>query len=362
MKRNWLGAFSALFAVVLALSSCASGNKGDVVLSSDDFLIFDDIQELEAAVALKDAESILPTGREVKESAQIFSMVDASIQEAGMNKALVARLEALRGIVCLIDGRKQQAVSSYNAAVKLVKDDAKVLILGSRLGIIKNLQEQKSTVANEPNLLVLEDAVSLFGKNAYMDSVAQFDAAFISLPAFYAEAFRPLRNKAWELKSITAEDDEKTVALLTKNSITVDDMLEMTESSTTLLSRYTSGTDLGAQELYDAVFEKKLLDAVSAADEKVLTREEKITRIYAARYLWNLFTGRGKTDAKKYSAMYQRLKRKSPVGDVDISSPDFDAVLGCIENEIMDLPDGRNFYPEEKPTAVEFNTWLKKVE
>jgi len=87
MKRNWLGAFSALFAVVLALSSCASGNKGDVVLSSDDFLIFDDIQELEAAVALKDAESILPTGREVKESAQIFSMIDASIQEAGMNKA-----------------------------------------------------------------------------------------------------------------------------------------------------------------------------------------------------------------------------------------------------------------------------------
>ena len=51
----------------------------------------------------------------------------------------------------------------------------------------------------------------------------------------------------------------------------------------------------------------------------------------------------------------------SPIPDVPLASPDFDAVLGSVENELMTLRDGVNFYPEEKVSGAEFNASLTKI-
>ena len=51
----------------------------------------------------------------------------------------------------------------------------------------------------------------------------------------------------------------------------------------------------------------------------------------------------------------------SPVADVPVDSPDFDAVLGCVENELMDLPDGEHFFPDKTVSGVEFKTWVSKI-
>ena len=65
----------------------------------------------------------------------------------------------------------------------------------------------------------------------------------------------------------------------------------------------------------------------------------------------------------RYSDKYKKSGRtKSPVADVPVEDEDFDAILGVVEKEFMELPDGRNFYPDEEVTKLEFLTWLKSAE
>ena len=63
----------------------------------------------------------------------------------------------------------------------------------------------------------------------------------------------------------------------------------------------------------------------------------------------------------KYSERYKNKKR-SPVPDVKLDSPDFDAVLGCVENEIMHLEDGIEFGSEKEVSGIQFDESLKKIE
>jgi hypothetical protein len=53
--------------------------------------------------------------------------------------------------------------------------------------------------------------------------------------------------------------------------------------------------------------------------------------------------------------------KDSPVQDVEIDSPDFDAVLGCIELEFMNLTDGINFEGENSVSGIEFSESIKKI-
>ena len=67
-----------------------------------------------------------------------------------------------------------------------------------------------------------------------------------------------------------------------------------------------------------------------------------------------------KQDLSKFSVMFAGMK-DSPVPDVELDSPDFDAVLGCIELEFMNLTDGINFEGEKKVSGIEFSESLKKM-
>ena len=49
---------------------------------------------------------------------------------------------------------------------------------------------------------------------------------------------------------------------------------------------------------------------------------------------------------QKLLTRYRLKYASSPVPDVPVDAPWFDAVLGVVEREIMDLPDGVNFKPD----------------
>ena len=63
----------------------------------------------------------------------------------------------------------------------------------------------------------------------------------------------------------------------------------------------------------------------------------------------------------KYSKVYGP-KNFTPIPDVLPSSPDFDACLGVIENEIMQLEDGTYFFGSTPVSAIEFNSYLQNLE
>ena len=96
-----------------------------------------------------------------------------------------------------------------------------------------------------------------------------------------------------------------------------------------------------------------------------ITKSKTISRKMAARFLWNLYVqNKGKqAQLTKYSSRYAKLSTaKSPIADITLQDKDLDAVLGVIENEIMELPDGKNFNPDDNITVIEFIASLKAAE
>jgi hypothetical protein len=53
---------------------------------------------------------------------------------------------------------------------------------------------------------------------------------------------------------------------------------------------------------------------------------------------------------RKYRTKYGA----SPVPDVPVDAPWFDSVLGVVEREMMDLPDGILFKPDDSVTGIQY--------
>ena len=172
----------------------------------------------------------------------------------------------------------------------------------------------------------------------------------------------PLREKAWRLKDAVSDDKELS-KFLPLESLSLLQMVEITQASTQLLDIYTGGKKYGGERLFAVVRGAGLLKSVSGvSDESRLRSAMEASRILCARFLWNLRTAARKNqNPVRYSERYRGRMLASPIPDVPVDSPDFDAVLGSVENELMTLRDGINFYPEGKVSGAEFNAAITKI-
>ena len=100
----------------------------------------------------------------------------------------------------------------------------------------------------------------------------------------------------------------------------------------------------------------------SAGTSAYMLNSTEITRKMSARFIWNAYVRRSENlkMLSRYSEKYKKSGRtKSPVSDVPVDDVDFDAVLGVVESEFMELPDGRSFDPDAVVTKLQFINWIK---
>jgi hypothetical protein len=93
--------------------------------------------------------------------------------------------------------------------------------------------------------------------------------------------------------------------------------------------------------------------------------DDVVTRAGAAWLVWHLFAeSRGDRGMlSRYSARFATgANARSPIIDVPVLSPFFDSILGCIETELMSLPDGRNFRPAQPIRAAELLAILRRID
>ena len=209
---------------------------------------------------------------------------------------------------------------------------------------------------------MLESALDAYKAGRYDEAAGLFDTSFLLLAPFYKSAYSPLREKAWRLKDAVSDDKELS-KFLPLESLTLLQMIEITQASTQLLDIYTGGKKYGGERLFAVVRGAGLLKSVSGiSDDGQLRSTAEASRILCARFLWNLRTAAGKNpNPARYSERYRSRMLSSPIPDVPLASPDFDAVLGSVENELMTLRDGVNFYPEGKVSGAEFNASVTKI-
>lgn len=327
--------------------------------------------EIQSKFAILDGA--FASGNENKAASEnLISLIENELSDPGLLKAAAARLYALEGCIDLRLGRKGEAKKSYENSVSESKGDVYSAVLYHRINPDTKL-EKDSAIGNDKAVLVLEEALDFYAAKDYVSAAARFDEAFLSLADFYRAGYQSVRDECWNLRDASDEDFGN---LLLLKKITVSQMLLITKDSSDFLYNLIGGKNLSEKDLYKTVSEAGLLEPASVQDaenlssdsaaahdpESVLSAGSIVNKFISARFLWNLYNENKSLDRKtKYSQRFSRIKMSSPVPDVPVSNPDFDAVLGCVENEFIHLDDGINFNGKKEISALEFSGCLKKI-
>jgi tetratricopeptide (TPR) repeat protein len=299
-----------------------------------------------------------------------------------------AALAAWSGRLYIHEGRNSEALRKLKESQALSPGNTPSLILALRLE--PDPQKRLTLIDQELRIagpstgtgLSSEGAVSpgaalqiergrvLMDLGRYREAAAAFDTALAgSLPRVYRETYGESRSLAWELRDAPPGGvPGKTLEIMGRQGLIWTDLIELTKTETDLLRFLTAGRDLPGGELFDRLLERSFIpytQDIGLYDwppGKPLP-EDRVLRSGAAWFLWRLYAeNRGDRGIlSRYSSRYSRMiNPQSPIADLPLLSPFFDAILGCVETEMMSLPDGKNFIPADPVRGSEFLGILKR--
>ncbi|MBO5137654.1 MAG: hypothetical protein J6B81_04055 [Spirochaetaceae bacterium] len=358
MKR--LLSFFVFTFCMLFLFSCASLQE-DMILSSDSSVQDEELKNIESLLVQLDVKTFEGQIVSTTKAKELALQVESSLADVELKNAQKARLLAILGRLSLLQGKKTHAKSYYEESISTYKGEVQAVVLANRLGLVESIDSEIALAfaPEDKALLILEKALQCYSNKEYRASVTAFDEAFISLPSYYKETYKTLRDRSWQLRGIeSVSTDEDVAELALETTITVPQMLFLTQNASSELLPYTGGNIYSQRELFNLLSRAGLLTSVSG--EQILAEESLVTRIIVARFFWNLHCTKKNLNPGIYSQAFGGTKN-SPVPDVPIDSSDFDAVLGCVENELMNLTDGINFAPEETVSGLDYLELLKKL-
>ncbi|MCR4954924.1 MAG: S-layer homology domain-containing protein [Treponema sp.] len=378
-SKRILTAFSAIafssFFLAVFFSSCASTLQQDVFQSSDlNKELADQIAIFEDRFIAIDSTYLVKNKLDSDKTSELHKDIATQLEKSHLEPVISAHITAIDGILYTLEGKTKKAEECYTKAKSIQAGDTYVLLLSTKLQ--KN-NDERLNKANEilsfdddNAIILLEKGKLLYAQKKYDKAIAAIDEAFLIFDnqhrPSYRTAYREFRDSVWKLYSsgMDYSDTGDLSSILTKES-----MVQLTASNTALLEEITAGAKLNAAGLLKKVNSANMFcsatdtnNAKNSAD--LINSSKQITRKMCARYLWNLYV-QSKGNPKlltKYSTRYKKLANaKSPVADIKLDDPDFDAILGTVENEIMSLPDGKNFKPNDPVSVLDFLNYLNAL-
>ena len=367
---------SAAFALCFISTACTSTLQEDIFDSSEtSSQVLDAVSDYEDNFVKYDAAYTLGEKPSASELADFHSSIEIKLSQS-REPAVLSQLQSLNGLVYLIENKTKKAQDCYEEAKKQQQNNTYILLLNSRLQktteeSLKAL-EQSIKIDSENEILILEKGKLLYKLSEYDKSIAAIDEALMisdnkNSPQ-YREYYSNFRSQIWQLYNSQIRTTKSSKDFNLSANLTKDSMLVLTSENSSLLKDFTAGAKMSSSELtkkltaYGA-FSSALDSDNSNHSADMILKSSAITRIMAARFLWNLYVEKkSKPELKnRYSTRYNKIG-KSPVEDVDVSNEDFDAVMGTVENEIMELPDGKSFFPQNVLSNLDFITILKNME
>ncbi|MDR1315742.1 MAG: hypothetical protein LBK13_02615 [Spirochaetales bacterium] len=355
-----------LLGLLLTLFSCKT-IQDDLYMSAEG-LPGADLEEIENTIVALDAghESawLEAARRRIRE-------LDAQpIQD----RAFKAQLAAWSGRLYLLEGSRTRAEEQLAASRELLPGTIQASVLAARLerdaekrlGIIEDALKADPASGE----LGIERARVFLEQGRYRESAAAFDTAFARLSAIYGQTYRADRDRAWDMRNI-APGQSAAAALAQLSELSWGDVIELTTAETSLLTFLTAGKDWPKADLFSRLAARSIIPPSQAAGLEELPAgspaiSDTVLRSGAAWFLWHLVAENrsDKTLLTRYSSRYanRRPLPSSPVADIPVSSIFFDSILGCVEREIMSLPDGKSFFPTQTIRGAAFLNMLTKAD
>jgi len=376
MKKSLIILFTLLsICSITFFAACTSTMQQDVFQSSDlNQELADQIAIFEDRFIQIDSSYLVKNKLNTEEVDLLHKDIAAQLSQAHLEPVIAAHITAIDGLLYSLEGKQRKAEDCYTKAKAIQAGDTYVLLLSTKLS--KNNEEgmkQADDILSfdtDNAIILLEKGKLLYYSKKYDKAIATIDEAFIIFDKqnrqSYRLAYREFRDSVWKLykSGMETSTSDDLSSILTK-----ENMLQLTVKNTSLLEDITAGTKLNTNNLLKKVNAANLFtsakDSNNAANSsEMINSSKQITRIMCARYLWNLYVN-SKGNSKlltRYSSRYEKLaKAQSPVADIALDNPDFDAVLGTVENEIMSLPDGKNFKPDEVVSVLDFLNYLNVI-
>jgi tetratricopeptide (TPR) repeat protein len=288
---------------------------------------------------------------EPKGLSELTRKLESENEKPGFNRDYKGRVLGLLGMSYYLEGRT-------NDARKIVQDISSVNPLEERYfvlrGLLEPLEDEKERIwkegldlASNRGNLHLQLALFYYEKRDYGKALANFDQAFFLLGTASENRYSEYRENSFAFK----------------DSLTIGENLEYIEEEELTL------TGMAAIVSLDSDWNRSLPQGsdypetvlVWIGDDLLLsTQNPLLTRAQAAYFFYSLLVNEGKVVEGVYTNAFAPgpgnfgSRVESPVPDVAYRAPYFDAVLVTVEREIMELPDGVNFFPDIVLSGVDF--------
>jgi tetratricopeptide (TPR) repeat protein len=372
----------SICATVLLLSACVS-MRGDISIDNHRDQTEVNLVKVEALIVPLEAAVAAAVGaaearRRQSDIASARQIITALEKETAADADYSGKLIAWSGRLAILEGRYSEAMRLYRQSAAASPGNIPSVILGIRLegDPAKRLEmiEKELALAGQQadgiGELNIERGRALVELNRFSEAAGSFDVAFSAgLAAVYMESYRTDRNRAWELRN-TSGVAAGTLDMLGRDSISWTACIAIAKNETQLLDFISGGRNTSDTSLFNSLLERAFIpytQDISANEWPTIKPNvnEIVTRAGAAWFIWHLYAearaNRGLLS--RYSARYATGPNpRSPITDIPPLSPFFDSILGCVETELLSLPDGRNFHPAQPIKGAELLTILKKID
>jgi tetratricopeptide (TPR) repeat protein len=279
----------------------------------------------------------------------------------GQSRLAQARLEGLRAEAALLAADRSAARNLAEAAARLSVEAEELWLARAaleadparRLAVL-----DQGLARSENNLrLLCERGRELLKAGRYAEAAQDLDEGLRGLDPAYLKLYGADRDRAFSLAQAAREGGDPVVVArpeTLEGPLTVRDMVERAFRETRLLGSLSSAPNPTYAASLPTLKGAGLLLNPEAAPEAGAPRKA------VAFFLWGLIarTEHDPTLLTRYRHRYSF----SPVPDVEAQEPWFDAVLGVVERELMDLPDGVNFQPDQPVGGLEYLSILQRLQ
>jgi tetratricopeptide (TPR) repeat protein len=378
--------FALLLCVIAAFfPACLSTQKKDLHISGPRDQMENDIGELEKLIIPLEAAGGAEARKQKAEMAAARRMV-TNLEKSAVDAEYSGRLTAWSGRLAILEGKYSEARRLHRQSVAVSPGNIPSMILGLRLEgdpakRLVLIERELGIIGQQPltagyGELQIEKAGALLELRRFPEAAGAFDAAFASvgLNAVYRDTYQANRQRAWELRNFDGTGTEGTgsgtLAILERGGISWKDCITVTKNETQLLRFITGGRNTSEADLFNSLLERAFIPYTQdvtvtewpTAKPKI---DDPVSRSGAAWYIWHLYA-EARADRgllNRYSSRYATGPNpRSPIADVPPLSPFFDSILGCVETELLSLPDGRNFKNTEAIRGAELLSILKKID
>ena len=365
-------------------SACLS-LRGDISINNQQTQAEANLAKVEALIVpLEAAMAAGGTAMRTRQSDSTSArqMIASLEKEAAADADYAGKLTAWSGRLAILEGRYSEAQRLYRQSAAASPGNIPSVILGLRLEgdpakRLEMIEKELSLTGQRagPQMaglgeLNIEKARALVEMNRFSEAAGAFDIAFSAgLSAVYAESYTADRTRAWELRN-TSDVAAGTLDMLGRDSINWTACIAIAKNETQLLHFISGGRNTADAELFNRLLERAFIpytQDISLNEWPTIkpNANDVVTRAGAAWFIWHLYAearaNRGLLS--RYSSRYATgANPRSPITDIPPLSPFFDSILGCVETELMSLPDGRNFNPTHPIRGAELLTILRKID